>query len=73
MTPPWLDNTFFEENLRNYYKNEFLKVINFEIKSTAGNDEGYTSSMFRAKVNFSAHPTDQNQVSLWKFFINLPL
>lgn len=64
MTPPWLDNKFFEEKLQSYYKNVAIKVITFEIKSTTGNDEGYTSSMYRAKVNFSTHATDQNQVRL---------
>lgn len=50
----WLSSQSFEEILREYYKNDAMKVINFDLKSTSANEEGFTSSMHRAKINLSA-------------------
>lgn len=68
--PEWLTNSFLEDHLREHYKNDGIKVTNFEVKSPSGEVEGYTSSMLRTKINFIA-PGDvsgEEKVCIfWKF------
>lgn len=66
-TPDWLNNQFLENILKKYYKNDGIKVANFEAKSTLANGEGYMSSMYRAKVNYSV--PSQNEVSQFSWFL----
>ncbi|XP_037048727.1 uncharacterized protein LOC119083172 [Bradysia coprophila] len=52
LIPNWLDSKFLEGILRNYYKNDGIKLIRFDVRSTASNGESFMSSMYRAKVDF---------------------
>lgn len=54
LIPEWLDSEFLEGILRNYYKTNEINVINVAVKSTAANGESFMSSMYRAKVIYSA-------------------
>lgn len=63
LIPVWLDKEFLEGILRNYYKNNGLSVIYFDVKSASGNGEGFMSSMYRTKVNFTVPmEAEKNQV-----------
>ena len=68
--PEWLTNAFLEDHLRNYYQNNGIKLIRFDVKSGAGRDEGYMSSMLRVKVKFSVPGEDDDKVSSFFGFFN---
>ncbi len=55
--PQWLDKGFLEGILRNYYNNDGIEVIHFDVRSASGNGEGFMSSMYRTKVNITV-PTE---------------
>lgn len=63
LIPKWLNRQFFEETLRKHYGNDALEVTNYELKSTSANGEGYTSSMYRTKVDFSTSSENENIIS----------
>lgn len=56
--PKCLDNKFFEEHLRKYYKNNEIEVISFNGESATGKGENYSSCINRVNVLFSA-PTGE--------------
>lgn len=53
IVPAWLTGKFLEKNLQNHYKNNDVKVINFEVKPIATSGECYTSTIHRVKVTIS--------------------
>lgn len=61
--PEWLNGQFLEENLRIHHKNDEIKVIEFEVKPTAGKGENFASSLYRVKVTYSIPSNAKNSVS----------
>lgn len=51
--PQWLDLTFLQDHLRNYYKNKTIQVKSFSVKSAGAIGENYSSSLYRVNVTFS--------------------
>lgn len=78
LLPEWLTNAFLEGYLRDYYKNDSIQLIDFDVKSDAGKGEGYMSSMLRTKINFCI-PGDEDiikvihhfEIFCWKHFSKL--
>lgn len=68
--PEWLTDAFLADHLRNYYQNDGIKLIRFDVKSGAGKDEGFMSSMLRVKVTFGVPGEDDHKVSDFFGFIN---
>lgn len=66
LIPKWLDNEFLEGILKNYYKNNEIEVTSFEAKSALANGEGYMSTMYRVRVDFSASMETENQVIIFQ-------
>lgn len=67
LAPEWLHKTFLEEHLQNYYKNSEIEVLKFDTRLVSAN-EGYMSSMYRAKVNVCVSSKDKNQVGTRRSF-----
>lgn len=63
--PEWLTNAFLEDHLRNYFQNNGIQLIRFDVKSGAGKDEGFMSSMLRIKVKFSVSGENDDKVSIF--------
>lgn len=63
--PQWLDKTFLEEHLRNYYKNTGIQVANFSVKPAVGKGENYFSRIYRVNVTFSDFNGKNGDVSNW--------
>lgn len=61
--PEWLNGQFLEENLQIHHKNAEIKVIDFEVKPTAGKGENFASSLYRVKVTYSIPSNAENSVS----------
>lgn len=58
--PNWLDREFLEKPLRTYFKNEQLKIVNFEVQPATAKGENYASCIYRVKVNFTNHQNRSN-------------
>lgn len=63
LLPEWLTNAFLEGYLRDYYKNDSIQIIDFDVKSDVGKGEGYMSSMLRTKINFCIPGNNGQNVS----------
>lgn len=59
--PQWLDNTFLEEHLRNYYQNKEIQVVNFDVKPAVGKGENYFSCIYRVNVTLSSSGKDSTK------------
>lgn len=51
--PKWLNESFLGGHLRNHYKNDAVKVINFEAKAATGKGENFASCLYRVNVSYS--------------------
>lgn len=49
-SPKWLDRSFVERCLQNYYSNKQLRIINLEIKPGTAKGENYASYIYRVNV-----------------------
>lgn len=64
--PKWLNKTFVESHLRNYFNSEHLKIVRFNVESATAKGENYASDLYRVKVAFSdssAGSTSHSEVS----------
>lgn len=56
--PKWLDATFLEKHLQEYYNDQHITVVDFEINAGAGKRENIASSLFRMNVKFIKNEPD---------------
>lgn len=68
--PQWLNVQFVEKNLRNYYKNDGVKIVDFYVKPFSAKENGFTSSIYRVKVNLNVADEEGIKVSC-NFFSTL--
>ncbi|XP_037817355.1 uncharacterized protein LOC119607485 [Lucilia sericata] len=61
--PSWLTDTYLEEVLQKYLKDEQVKIINVDIKPATANGENYASVMSRIKVKFSSCKQKSQELS----------
>ncbi|XP_065354504.1 uncharacterized protein LOC135948976 [Calliphora vicina] len=61
--PLWLTDSYLEEVLQKYLKDEKVKIINVDIKPATSNGENYASVMSRIKVNFSSSKQKSQELS----------
>lgn len=60
--PNWLNAEFLETHLKNYYGNDEIKVIGFEVHSATAKGENFASSIYRTIVEFCNNSTITKQV-----------
>lgn len=60
--PNWLNAEFLEKTLKNYYGNDEIKVIGFQVHSATAKGENFASSIYRTIVEFSNNSTKTKQV-----------
>lgn len=53
LLPVWLNNQFLEQHLRQYFKDNDLKVVNFHAKSATGKGENFASSLYRLTLKLN--------------------
>ena len=51
--PDWLNESFFEKNLKKYFNDDKLKVKSLQIKQCGGKGDSYASVMYRVGTFFS--------------------
>lgn len=64
--PHWLHQCFVEMHLRNYFKNENLKIVNFTVAPATAPGENYASDLYRVNVTFTdctSGSSTKNEVS----------
>lgn len=60
--PKWLNESFLEKHLQNYYSNPKITVQNFRAKSATAKGENYTSIIYRVHTEFT-EPSNEDVVS----------
>ena len=61
--PSWLTDSYLEDVLRKYLKDEKIKIKSVDIKPATANGENYASVMSRIKVIFSSENKISNDLS----------
>ncbi|XP_065354502.1 uncharacterized protein LOC135948975 [Calliphora vicina] len=62
--PLWLTDSYLEDVLKKYLKDDQLKIINVDIKPATSNGENYASVMSRIKVKFMQEKHSKNPQEL---------
>lgn len=50
IVPKWLDTQFLEKNLQEYYNDQHIAVVKFDINPGVGKRENFNSSLYRLNV-----------------------
>lgn len=55
-SPIWLNNQFLEKRLRKYFKDEKLKVVDFDARPATAKGENFASVLHRLTVTLNKAP-----------------
>ncbi|KAM7361509.1 uncharacterized protein ACRADG_012407 [Cochliomyia hominivorax] len=61
--PAWLSDSYLEQVLQKYLKDEKVQIINVDIRPATSNGENYASIMSRIKVKFSSSKEKLQELS----------
>lgn len=61
--PKWLTGEFLEKHFRNYFNNNELKVVDFDIEPATAKGENFACHLYRVKIKFINEPTKQSDGS----------
>ncbi|KAH8247225.1 hypothetical protein KR038_000429 [Drosophila bunnanda] len=61
--PVWLTKDYVEDKLRVYFKNNFLKLEELEIKAAIPNGENYASVMTRINVKYTTNESNEKKAT----------
>lgn len=66
--PKWLDNSFLQNVICKFCKNDSIKIESFVIEPVTARGENYASILYRVK---SVYSSASDKVNFINFFLNL--